>query len=242
MADSNQAFVQAQDLALKDVYSDVTFRLDRGQVGAVFGTDGCGKTSLLLTLGGRMRVSSGSASVGGFDVKRDYRTVRNMSGITVISRVNDVPENLTVHDILASDLRLAGCKGNKKAVSAYLDEWDFASFESVRYRDLETPDRTLFGIMLAFVGDPSLVLVDDIQKDLTQFRSLVLVEKLKELAESRNIAVLFATHEYDIACNADGLVVMSQKAEEQRQNALAGRGSLLKQCPVLGTGNGVVAK
>lgn len=237
------AYVRVQGLGLRTplgpVYENVNFQVQKGQVVALFGSEGCGKTSLLLTLGGRMRYQTGTASVAGFDLKKRYKNVRDISAITIIEGINDVPEYLSVRDLMAAELQMAGKKANRAAVDAYLQEWNFLDLAETAYRSLESNDRLYFGIMLAYASDPDLLLVDDIQSGVTQHRAIVWVGLFKQLAAERGTTVLFGTTEYDIALHADAVIIASQKGEEQRKAVLADKGSAAL-VPIVGTCNGVV--
>ena len=236
-------YVSVQGLGLKTpfgpVYEDVNLQVQKGQVVALFGSEGCGKTSLLLTLGGRMRYQVGTATVAGFDLRKRYKKVRDLSAITIVEGINDVPEFLSVRDLMAAELQMAGKKANRAAVDAYLQDWDFLDRAHAAYRSLESNDRLYFGIMLAYASDPELLRVDDIQSGVTQHRAIVWVDMFKQLAAARGTTVLFGTTEYDIARHADAVVIASQKGEEQRKAVLADKGSAAL-VPIAGTCNGVV--
>ncbi|MDO4502376.1 MAG: ATP-binding cassette domain-containing protein [Coriobacteriia bacterium] len=242
-AGDGAAYVSVSGLGLKTalgpVYEDVNLTVQKGQVVALFGSEGCGKTSLLLTLGGRMRYQTGTATVAGFDLRKQYKKVRDLSAITIIDRINDVPEYLKVRDLLAAELQMAGKKANRAAVDAYLQEWDFLDRADLQYHQLESNDRLYFGIMLAYVPDPELLLVDDIQSGVTQHRAITWVGMFQQLAAARGTTVIFCTTEYDIALHADAVIIASQKGEDQRQAVLADKGSAAL-APITGTCNGVV--
>jgi len=62
-------------LSAKDrrVYPAISFEAPAGSLVALLGASGTGKTSLLLTLAGRMRGWNGVATVFGLDAARDSR-------------------------------------------------------------------------------------------------------------------------------------------------------------------------
>lgn len=228
MEQVKKPFATAEGLTLKTpagaVFEDVNFTVNAGEVCALFGSAGSGKTALLLTLGARMKLAEGAASVGGYDLRHDKKQVRGLSGITVIQRINDVPEHLSVKDILSSDLYLAGKSGNAKSVDAYLRAWHFFAQKDAQYFSLSAEERIYFDVMLACTADPKLLLVDDIQDSLTQHASLKMVDLFKQLAKDKGITTLFGTNEYEIAEQADCLVVMSVGAKEQREAVIARSG------------------
>ena len=235
-------YIECHGLTLKTpagpVYEDVNFTAEKGQVIAIFGTEGSGRTSLMLTMAGRMKANKGDLKVAGYNVAKEYRKVRKISSLTLIPRVNDVPENTKVDDILAAELQVCGKSGRKSKVKEYLEEWNLSQVSGTKFNELESYEGKYFDIALACVGDPEILMVDSIQAGLTQHQSIRIVKHLKDLADRRNMTVFFAVREYDIARYADAVVVMSDSAERQRQAVLRekGNGAL---CPIAGFGNGV---
>jgi ABC-2 type transport system ATP-binding protein len=63
--------------ALKDVDLDIR----PGEIFALLGPNGAGKTTLISTVCGIVTPTSGSVTVGGFDIQRDYRRVRTRIGL-----------------------------------------------------------------------------------------------------------------------------------------------------------------
>jgi ABC-type multidrug transport system ATPase subunit len=59
---------------------DVSFSVNEGEIFGLIGPDGAGKTSLFRMLTTLLLPDSGSASVAGFDVVKDYRKIRNTVG------------------------------------------------------------------------------------------------------------------------------------------------------------------
>ena len=236
-------FMSIRELKLKTplgtVYEQVSFDVGKGQVCALYGGAGSGKTSLLLTACGRMKPSGGNATVAGYDMKSKYRPVRRSSSISFIPRLNDVQPFLKVSAITGAELSLVNKKGNKAAAYEYLKRWHFEDKEDVRFEDLDAYDTAYFGILLACACDPQLLCVDDVQSDMTQHQGIKLVELLKLIAEQTGVTVLFCCSEYEIARHADGIVVLSEDAEMQRQAVLRERGPAA-DVKVFGVGNGVV--
>ncbi len=70
--------------ALKNVSLDI----QRGEILALLGPNGAGKTTLISTICGIVNASTGSITVGGYDIEADYRITRRMIGL--------VPQELTL--------------------------------------------------------------------------------------------------------------------------------------------------
>jgi ABC-2 type transport system ATP-binding protein len=66
---------------------DVTLDICRGEIFALLGPNGAGKTTLISIVCGIVRASTGSVTVDGHDIGRDYRAARSLIGL--------VPQELT---------------------------------------------------------------------------------------------------------------------------------------------------
>ena len=66
---------------------DVSLSIKKGEILALLGPNGAGKTTLISIICGIVNLSSGSVSVDGYDIIRDYRETRKRIGL--------VPQELT---------------------------------------------------------------------------------------------------------------------------------------------------
>jgi ABC-type multidrug transport system ATPase subunit len=60
--------------------NDVSFSVEKGELFGLIGPDGAGKTSIFRMLTTLLLPDSGSASVNGFDVVKDYKSIRKKVG------------------------------------------------------------------------------------------------------------------------------------------------------------------
>jgi len=67
---------------------DVSLEIRPGEIFALLGPNGAGKTTLISIVCGIVRRTSGSVSVNGFDIERDYRAARSQIGL--------VPQELAI--------------------------------------------------------------------------------------------------------------------------------------------------
>jgi ABC-2 type transport system ATP-binding protein len=60
---------------------DVTLDIHEGEILALLGPNGAGKTTLISTICGLVQPTSGTVTVGGHDIIRDYRKARSLIGL-----------------------------------------------------------------------------------------------------------------------------------------------------------------
>ena len=66
---------------------DINLQIEKGEILALLGPNGAGKTTLISVVCGIVNPSSGTVSVDGFDIIKDFRKTRSIIGL--------VPQELT---------------------------------------------------------------------------------------------------------------------------------------------------
>lgn len=61
--------------------NDVSLSIDDGEILALLGPNGAGKTTLISIICGLVAPTSGSVTVGGYDIEKDYRQTRGLIGL-----------------------------------------------------------------------------------------------------------------------------------------------------------------
>lgn len=178
--------VTAGDLGLKGprgwAFRGVGVTADPGSLIAVEGPSGSGRTSLLLTLAGRMRPTEGSAVVGGWALPKEMAAVRRASALAHVPGVTDLDPALTVGEHLRERALLQRRFGGSlrglwrprsertaetesriaTALSAAgLDPESLPKGARTAVRDLERLESLRLSVALALVGRPGLLGVDD---------------------------------------------------------------------------------
>lgn len=212
-----EPYISARGLGLKTfagyAYHDVDVDVHKGELVAVRGRNGSGKTALLLTLAGRMKQSEGTLTVGGFELPRQRAKVARHVGLSLFKGVNDLQDSLTAASAAGAELELYGRKARHDAVLDYLRAWGLADVATIRVKDLTSEKLTQLGIALAFAGEPDAVVVDDVEDQLTMTQSEGLVNLLLDAARTRGAAIVMGVVERDLAAMADACVYLSKEGE-----------------------------
>ncbi|MBQ9068169.1 MAG: ATP-binding cassette domain-containing protein [Eggerthellaceae bacterium] len=208
--------IKANGLTLKNLigtpYSDVSLEIEQGQVFAIRGRNGSGKTALLLTLVGRMLFTKGTLEILGWSMPLHAGRVRRRVGLAFFEGLNDLSENQTVRNAVAAEFELWGRKAKRKDVAAYLKEWGLEQIADKRITDLNREQFVALGVQLAWVGHPDIIAVDDIESNLTKDQSTALMERLHRMARTRNVTILVGVLERDLAAMADEALYLEEGA------------------------------
>ena len=186
------------------VLNQITLELpDTGMV-AVFGRSGCGKTTLLNTIGGLDNFSGGSLTVNGQNIRKDTDTLRNREIGYIFQNYNLIPKE-SVQENVADALRLVGMKDEdeiSRRVRAALSAVGMAKFSLRRPDTLSGGQQQRVAIARAIVKDPPVILADEPTGNLDEANTLQVMDMLRSLSKDR--LVVLVTHEahlVDLYCD-----------------------------------------
>lgn len=188
--------VLARDLQLHGsrgpVYGPVDLELPAGTLTLVQGPQGAGRSSLLLTIAGRMTPDRGGRlTVLGEPLPRRRNAVQKRSAVAGFDGIDDLDESVTVGDLTRERLRwLSPWYRHTGRVSQQqfaelagpvFGERPLPRVGSVVW-DLDEVDRMLLRIALAMAQDPELLVVDDVDQVHDTERRRTVWARLEALA------------------------------------------------------------
>ena len=137
----------------------VDLTVGRGELFALLGTNGAGKTTILDTLQGHLRPSAGEVRVLGLDVHRERHRVAARTG--VVMQESGFAPGLTVTETLTLWQRLYGASAMSATPAALLDEVELGHRSRVRVGALSGGEKRRLDLAAALCGDPELLFLDE---------------------------------------------------------------------------------
>ncbi len=188
---------------------DVSLTVMPGEVVAIVGPSGSGKSSLLAIAGAMANPDSGTVKVHGTDLStlsRGAATRFRLKNIGFVFQSGNLIPALTAAD----QLRLAGRLAGNRHVDpkALLESVGMEHRAGNRPGQLSGGERQRVGIARALVNHPTLLLVDEPTAALDRVRSHEVVQLLADRAHEANVAVVIVTHDRDILEHCDRVLEM----------------------------------
>jgi len=191
-----------------------TLTLPAGEIVALMGRNGAGKSSLLAALVGLDAVAAGSMTrTGSIDVCGiDPSRSRPKERVRCVGLVPQEPADLLQASTIAAECRAADRDsavepGTTRAIFALLAP-DVP--DSVHPRDLSEGQRLELALAIVLAARPQLLLLDEPTRGLDYATKARLGGVLRDLAQHGHTVVL-ATHDVELAAEvADRVVVMAQ--------------------------------
>ncbi|MFH0180513.1 ABC transporter ATP-binding protein [Streptomyces cacaoi] len=183
----------------------ISFHVDRGEIFALLGTNGAGKTSTVELLEGLARPDGGRIRVLGHDPYSERAAVRPRTGVML--QEGGFPSELTV----AETARMwAGCVSGARPIKEALALVGLAGRADVRVKQLSGGERRRLDLALAVLGEPEVLFLDEPTTGLDAEGRRDTWDLVRALRDA-GTTVLLTTHYLEEAENlADRLAILHE--------------------------------
>jgi ABC-type Fe3+/spermidine/putrescine transport system ATPase subunit len=190
------------------VLHGVSLDVARGELCALLGSSGCGKTTLLRSIAGFVTPSSGAIRVEGRDIMGLPPEKR---GTAMMFQSYALWPHMSVADNIGYGLRMRGWK--KEAIAKRVDEMlDLLQLEGFAPRmvtQLSGGQRQRVALGRALAVDPQLLLLDEPMSNLDYKVRIELRHELRALQRRIGITAVYVTHDREEALTlADRIAVL----------------------------------
>ena len=193
----------------KRAISDVTFRVNKGEILGLLGPNAAGKTTTMRILTCYMPPTSGKATIGGFDIFENSMDVRRITGY--------LPENpplytdMVVRDYLGFVSQLKGVE--KSRIRSEVDTVvEKASLGDVQHRiigKLSKGFKQRVGLAQSLLNNPQIVILDEPTVGLDPKQIIEIRELIKNLSGEHT--VILSSHILpEIEQTCDRVVIINQ--------------------------------
>lgn len=186
-----------------EAVTGISFSVARGELFALLGTNGAGKTSTVELLEGLARPDGGRVRVLGHDPYRERAAVRPRVGVML--QEGGFPSDLTVTETLRM---WAGCTSGARPPGEVLELVGLGARAGVRVKQLSGGERRRLDLALALLGRPEVLFLDEPTTGLDAEGRRETWRLVRELREA-GTTVLLTTHYLEEAESlADRLAIM----------------------------------
>ena len=222
-------YLENADIYQRDnlVLSKVNLTMNKGDFYYLIGKTGSGKSSLIKTLYGDLKLQSGIGNIVDFDLKKikekEIPFLRRKIG--VIFQDFKLLNDRTVFENLEFVLKATGWK-NKKEIKEKIEEvLSKVGMKTQYYKktfELSGGEQQRVAVARALLNDPELILADEPTGNLDPKTSLEVMELLNEIHKTGK-TILMATHDYQLIvkfkqktlkCEAGEMFEVAQKASQ----------------------------
>ncbi|WP_245598457.1 urea ABC transporter ATP-binding subunit UrtE [Sporocytophaga myxococcoides] len=178
----------------------VNFKAVKGKITTIMGRNGVGKTTLLKSIMGLVKVSNGSIKFQNEEIGELPPHKKARMGISYVPQGREIIPKLTVYENLKLGMEALGSKKGKLP-----EEEIYALFpilKDFRKRlggNLSGGQQQQLALARAMVSNPSLILLDEPTEGIQPSIAMEIAQVLKSLAKEKDISVLLVEQKIDFA-------------------------------------------
>ena len=207
--DLNKTF-KAEQKGLDDVQAlqGINMQIKAGQLTALVGPDGAGKTTFLRLIAGLYEPTTGSLKVLGMDVAKDPQSVQDR--ISYMPQKFGLYEDLSIQENLDlyADLHGVPMDVRKERFARLLKITDLARFTERPAGKLSGGMKQKLGLACTLVRSPELLLLDEPSVGVDPLSRRDLWSIIEQLVREENLSVILSTAYMDEAERCHEVYVM----------------------------------
>lgn len=185
----------------KNILKGISADLQRGHIIGLLGPSGAGKTTLIRSIVGRQRISSGQLSV--FDLPAGSAALRKRVGY--MPQPASIYPDLTVTENLRYFAAMAG--HGKKEAHKVIIEVDLTEQADSLVSDLSGGQKSRVSLAAALIGEPPLLVLDEPTVGVDPLLRIRFWQLFKDLA-AQGTTLLITSHVMDEAEHCQSLLLI----------------------------------
>lgn len=220
---SNLSVGYSSKKEIKTIATNINLNLKKGELIALIGANGIGKSTLLRTLIGIQPPLSGNVVLNGKNIN-EYDSISFAQNLSIVLTEKLPPSNLTVFEIIALGRQpYTNWLGNlsDNDISKINEAMELTQITSLaEKKHYEISDGQLQNVLVAraLAQDTPLIILDEPTTHLDLLHKVSLFKLLKKLAKETKKCILFSTHDIDMAIQiSDEMIIMTDENVVQDQ-------------------------
>ncbi|MBM1107582.1 ABC transporter ATP-binding protein [Aurantibacter crassamenti] len=186
------------------IASNINFDTIKGELTAIIGINGIGKSTLLRTLGKVQPKLSGVVELNGKSLD-NYKPIELAADLSLVLTEPIASKNMTVAELLAlgrspyTNWLGALSKEDVLKVEDAIQQMELAKIQHKKCYELSDGQLQRVMIARALVQDTAVILLDEPTTHLDLYHKVQILKLLKSIAHRTNKTIVFTTHEIEIA-------------------------------------------
>ena len=181
-----------------NVFENINFSVESGNLLAILGPNGAGKTTLLRCITGMLRWTDGMSTLDGENI-RNIPEKRLWSRLSYVPQAKSSPSSYTAMEavLLGRSSRLGvfaqPSKEDIERAENVLEQLGVIKLRDKRCHEISGGEYQMVLIARALVSDPEVLILDEPESNLDFKNQLIVLDAMSRLAE-KGMTCIFNTH------------------------------------------------
>ncbi|WP_042149667.1 ABC transporter ATP-binding protein [Paucisalibacillus sp. EB02] len=190
----------------KRVLKGVDFEVQHGEIFALLGSNGAGKTTAVNILSTLLKPDGGEVGICGFDVQRQPDHVRN--SISLTGQFAALDGMLTGRENLMMIAKLRGVSNPAQVSDNLLARFDLNDAASQRAEQYSGGMKRRLDIAMSLIGKPAVIFLDEPTTGLDPEARIEVWDTIKELAGAGKTILLTTQYLEEAELLADRIAIL----------------------------------
>ncbi|PZQ76300.1 MAG: ABC transporter ATP-binding protein [Variovorax paradoxus] len=199
------------------ILQGVDLQVGKGEIVALIGRNGVGKTTTMRCLVGQLRATAGSVRLQGRDIATLSSDARARRGIGYVPQGREVFPRMTVAENLLVGELIGGPKGVKQPELVYQYFPRLAERRNQLAGTMSGGEQQQLAIGRALVGNPALMLLDEPSEGIQPSIVQLICEVLRTIRRDLGTTILFVEQ------NMDTILDVAERAYVMEKGRVVGR-------------------
>lgn len=190
----------------KEVLKGVNLEVQRGEIFALLGSNGAGKTTMVNILSTLMKADEGEAIICGFDIDRQPEGVRQ--SISLTGQFAALDGMLTGRENLMMIAKLRGVNSPAEVADHLLARFSLTEAANKRSDQYSGGMRRRLDIAMSLIGTPDVIFLDEPTTGLDPEARIEVWNTVKELADGGTTILLTTQYLEEAEQLADRIAIL----------------------------------
>ncbi|MHA1912495.1 MAG: ATP-binding cassette domain-containing protein [Candidatus Kariarchaeaceae archaeon] len=208
----------------------ISLPINKGQIVAIVGDSGSGKTSLLNVISGKLEPQAGLVFVGDHSMFNIPLEARNIFRSKLLFMINQKMNDNLFFELTARENALLSLSTQDNFHTELIDqifhELEIDYLLDITVHHLSGGEKQLVCCAIALLHDTQILILDEPTSSLDTENKHKIVKKIIKVCNKYNITTIFATHDPEIAQYADKIIgiyygrfdrIITQKKREYQE-------------------------
>ncbi len=193
----------------KYVLSGINLSINEGEIIAIKGASGTGKSTLLNIIGFIDSLTSGDIYFNNKKVNMHSFEHGRSSKVGFLFQFHHLlPEFTVKENILLPTLTLSTTENYDSICDALMEELDIIHLKNKFPSQISGGERQRVAFLRAIICKPSIVIADEPTGNLDESNTLLLLDLIREYKEKFNISFVIATHDEKVSEISDRILLL----------------------------------
>ena len=199
------------------IISELNFQVKPGELCAIVGVNGIGKSTLIRTLSNLQSLLAGTIYVDGQSIT-DYAPIELAKKLSLVLTDALATKNLSVHELITLGRQPYTnwigkiTKDDKKRIQEVIDLFELETLVDSKCYELSDGQLQRVLIARAAVQDTPFMILDEPTSHLDLANQVIVLKLLKTLTQKHNKIIIFSTHQIELAIQlCDKIIILDGK-------------------------------